>query len=168
MAARIDREELRSLVRQALKDALGASAATAVAPSEPAARAGGFAGQMRAALANGRPAKLAVALRTAAELDRFARDILEAGEQDDLKKAIIAGEIRFEIARGATDERPAAGKPAGGAGAFQMKSGVLSETRVVEIARNHSRILLGGDVVLTPLARDKARELKVELVRQKP
>ena len=49
-----------------------------------------------------------------------------------------------------------------------MKSGVLSETKVVEIARTHKRIVVGAEVVLTPLARDKAREMKVELKRQKP
>ena len=49
-----------------------------------------------------------------------------------------------------------------------MKTGVLSETRVVEIARTHRRIVLGAEVVLTPLARDKAREMKIELARQKP
>jgi hypothetical protein len=49
-----------------------------------------------------------------------------------------------------------------------MKTGVLSETKLVEIARSHKRIALGAEVVLTPLARDKAREMKVELTRQKP
>ena len=53
-------------------------------------------------------------------------------------------------------------------GAYEIKSGVLTETKIVEIARTHKRIAVGADVVLTPLARDKARELKVELTRQKP
>ncbi len=33
-----------------------------------------------------------------------------------------------------------------------MKSGVLSETKIIEIARIHRRIAVGADVVLTPLA----------------
>ena len=49
-----------------------------------------------------------------------------------------------------------------------MKTGVLTETRVVEIARSHRKIVLGTEVVLTPLARDKAREMRLELTRQKP
>ena len=166
MAARIDREELRTLVRQALKDALGVSAVAASMTSVAGTSAGGFAAELRAALAKERPAKVVVALQSAADVDRFARNILDAGEQDDLKRAIAVGDIRFDIARGAADGRTE--RPAGRGNSFEMKSGVLSETRIVEIARTHSKILVGSDVVLTPLARDKARVMKVELVRQKP
>lgn len=165
MAARIDKEELRSLVRQALKDALAAPGAAAVTPGNSA---DGFSTQLRAALAKGRPAKVAVALQTATDIDRFARDILKAGDHADLRSAITAGEIRFDFAGPGAEARAAADKPVARGGAFQMKSGVLSEAKVMEIARTHSKILLGGEVALTPLARDKARELKVELVRQKP
>ena len=60
------------------------------------------------------------------------------------------------------------GKAPPSGGTYEIKSGVLTETKVVEIARSHRKILVGGGVVLTPLARDKARELKVEIERQKP
>jgi hypothetical protein len=53
-------------------------------------------------------------------------------------------------------------------GTYEVKSGVLSEPRIVEIARSHRKIILGAEVVLTPLARDKAREMRIELTRQKP
>ena len=53
-------------------------------------------------------------------------------------------------------------------GAYRMDSGVLGEAKVVELGRAHARILVGGGVVVTPLARDKAREMKLEIVRQKP
>ncbi|MCR4281527.1 MAG: hypothetical protein NUV72_00625 [Bauldia sp.] len=168
MAARIDRDELRALVRQALKDALGTPAVAASPTSATAAPAEGFAGELRAALVKGRPAKVAVTLQSSADLDRFARNILHAGEHADLRAAIAAGDIHFEVAHGATEPRPATDKPAARGGAFQMRAGVLSETRIIEIARTHNKIVVGNDVVLTPLARDKAREMKVELVRQKP
>jgi hypothetical protein len=167
MAARIDKEELRSLVRQALKDALAAPGAVAATPGNSA---DGLSAQLRAALAKGRPAKVSVALTTAADIDRFARDILEAGDQPDLRNAIAAGEIRFDFGGPGTaaGASTATEKPGARGGTFQMKAGVLNEAKVTEIARTHSKILLGGEVALTPLARDKARELKVELVRQKP
>lgn len=53
-------------------------------------------------------------------------------------------------------------------GAYRMDSGVLSEAKVVELGRGHTTILVGGGVVVTPLARDKAREMKLEIARQKP
>ncbi len=162
--ARIDREELRSLVRHALKEALGAGAGTAAPPLA----GGGLVADMRAALARGKPATVNVAIASKADLDRFARAIAEAADHADLKAAITAGDLRFDMAAPKPAAARPAEKPASRSGTFQMNSGVLSETRLVEIARGHSRILVGSDVVMTPLARDKARELKVELVRQKP
>ena len=162
MAAGIDREELRALVREALKELLAASAATA-APA-----AGEFAGELRAALARGRPARLPVAVGSGADLDRFARTIAEACGDDALKAAILAGDIHFELARTAAAGSAARAPAPAKAGAFEMSSGVLSEAKIVEISRTHNKILIGSDVVMTPLARDKAREMKVELVRQKP
>jgi hypothetical protein len=53
-------------------------------------------------------------------------------------------------------------------GAFRVDAGVLTEAKVVEIGRTHAGIVAGCGVVVTPLARDKARELKLEIVRQKP
>jgi hypothetical protein len=167
MAARIDKDELRLLVRQALKDALGATpAAPGSTRPEAAAPAVGFAAELAAALAKGRPARVAVAAQSAADLDRFARNVLAAGEHAELKAAIAAGDIRFEIAAGGPAARTE--KPAALGGAFHIASGVLGETKVMEIARTHGRIVVGSDVVLTPLAREKARKMKVEIVRQKP
>lgn len=162
---RIDREELRGLVRQALKEAL-AGGPSEPSPVAPASQPGDLTGEMRAALAKGKPARLTVAVGGGADLDRLARAVAEADAS--VKAAIVAGDLRFDLASPATGAAP---KPAGKAaarGAYRMETGVLSELKLVEIARGHDRILIGSDVVMTPLARDKARELKVELVRQKP
>ena len=48
-----------------------------------------------------------------------------------------------------------------------MNDGMLNELRVEEIGRQYGTIVLGPNVVVTPLARDRARELKLELVRTK-
>jgi hypothetical protein len=149
-------------VREALKESLATSAAAAT----PAA--GGFVGELRAALARGRPARLSVSAGSNADLDRFAKAIAEACSDDALKALILSGDVHFELARtpaaGSAAKAPAPTK----ASAFEMSSGVLSEAKIVEISRTHRMILVGSDVVMTPLARDKAREMKVELVRQKP
>jgi hypothetical protein len=180
--ARIDREELRALVRQALREALGRQTAlpaktlpeavtprTAVPPSveEPPR---GRAAMLGAALSKGRPTRVAVTIASSADLDRFARDLIEASGHPDLKAAILSGELGFDLA-GGSGPPPAAmtglvTQPVGGA--YQMASGVLSETKLVEIARTHGKIILGSGVVVTPLARDKAREMRIELTRQKP
>jgi hypothetical protein len=158
--ARIDRDELRSMVRQALKETLGAKG------DAPAEAAGNLASEIQAALARGKPAKVGVAVRSASDLDQFARGIVAASEDAVLKKAILAGDVRFEIAGGAEPKTVAKGGTRGGS--FHMESGVLGETKIVELARAHSKIVVGSDVVVTPLAREKARQLKVEIARQKP
>jgi hypothetical protein len=45
---------------------------------------------------------------------------------------------------------------------------VLTEAKVAEIGKAHRRILVGADVAVTPLARDRARQLKIEIARDKP
>lgn len=172
--SRIDREDLRKLVREALKEALGGAAnappgATPARSSAPPAGSGqgGFAASLRAALAAGRPARVPVTIGSSADLGRFARDIAEASSHPDLKAAIASGDIGFDLAGGPGAAAKAPATAAADA-AYEMKTGVLSETRLVEIARGHRRIVIGADVVLTPLARDKAREMRIELTRQKP
>jgi hypothetical protein len=51
-------------------------------------------------------------------------------------------------------------------GEERMDRGVLSESKVVGLARSGRRIVLGKRVVVTPLARDKARQLGVKLERE--
>ena len=164
---KIDREELRALVRQALKDALGPGAAAATKPAvalpPTPPRVEGPGAALRKAVAEG--GEMPVAARSADDLARFARMIAEASDEPSVRAAILAGKVRFMPAGGAPG---AASSPAAPAAAFAMTSGVLTETRLVEIARTHRRISLGAGVVLTPLARDKAREMKIELARQKP
>jgi hypothetical protein len=45
---------------------------------------------------------------------------------------------------------------------------VLTEAAVAATAKICARIVIGPEVAVTPLARDKAREMKIEIVRQKP
>jgi hypothetical protein len=160
--AKFDREELRTLVRQALKEALG----TGATPKASATPAPPGATGLAAAIRGGRT-EIGVAVATADDLARFARDVAEASADPAVRSAILAGNVRFTPAVTRAASAPAAA-PARAAAAYEMKTGVLSETKLIEIAKSHKRIALGTEVVLTPLARDKAREMKVELTRQKP
>ncbi len=177
---KIDREELRKLVREALKEALGGGAVPAARQATPAPGAhAGTSGQgelqrlLRNAVSRGKPAEINVAMRSREDLDRFAREIAEASAEPDIKAAILAGAVGFlpvgpDEPASAPTTRAAPPARTGAGSVYEMKSGVLSEMKVVEIARTHKRIAVGAEVVLTPLARDRARELKVELTRQKP
>ena len=131
MGARIDRDELRALIREALKEALGG------APVPPPSRAtgegdhakhGGGGGHRHGDRHSPPPPPSAVALPRSAGEERAARS----------------------------------------GGEYRLPSGVLNESKVVEIGRTHSKIIIGIDVAVTPLARDRAREIRIEIVRQKP
>ena len=44
---------------------------------------------------------------------------------------------------------------------------VLNEVGVIDISKRHSRVLLGPGAVVTPLARDKSRQVNLELVTER-
>ena len=114
MAERIHREELRQLIREALKEALGV-------PS-PSSLAGEGRGGGTVTGAGGRHPSPA----------------------------------------------PSPSPQGGGGQEYRVGSGVLTEAAVVAVAKTHSRIEVAPDVAVTPLARDRARQLRIEIVRQKP
>jgi hypothetical protein len=94
------------------------------APAEAAATCFGDQG----GLARGKPARVGVAVRSASDLDHFARRYRCGGDALS-KKAILTGDVRFEIAGGrrrGQSEAPAKG------GSFH-ESGVLGETKIVEL-----------------------------------
>ena len=103
----------------------------------------------------------------AEDLDAFARDMVNAATHEDLKTAIMTGRVMFKRKDGGPGQaRPQAATAKGGQ--FRIDKGMLNEMRIAEIGKQYSRVLVGPEVVVTPLARDRARELKLELVRTKP
>jgi hypothetical protein len=103
------------------------------------------------------PQVVGVEIASDADLDRFAREIAKA--DDGKREAIAQGRLKFVLRRDRTQPRQ---------GTRRLDKGVLTETMVVEIGRAHSTISIGTNVAVTPLARDKAREMKLEIMRDKP
>lgn len=157
MAGELDREELRQLVRDVLRSSLQGEGA-APQQREPA----NLIETIRQAILPGQSGAVAVA---ADDLNQFAREIVQAAGHEDLKVAIMSGRVTFSRKLGGTSEaKPVSavrGEP------FRVDRGMLTEMRVAEIGKQHSKIIVGPEVVVTPLARDRARELKLELVRSK-
>jgi hypothetical protein len=99
------------------------------------------------------------------DLNRFVRDILTRADRD----AILAGRVRFTLA--ATDGRlsgpergPSGGSPLGGP--TRVARGAVTERTVAAAAKAGGRLVLGPRAVLTPLAREKARALGIEIERE--
>ena len=149
----IDREAIRAMVRQVLRDALpeavrekiAAQAADAAAPKKKAdARADSDASKIED-----------VSITTDAELAAFVRRVIEQRE------AIQAGRLKFRLKRARKSTEPA---PQGGS--ERVDKGIVTEKKVMAAARAGKRLVVGKGVVLTPLARDKARQLGVEIERE--
>ena len=151
----IDREAIRALVRQVLRDALpeavrekiAAQAADAAAPKKKA--------EARAADAESAKTE-EVGITTDAELAAFVRRVIEQRE------AIQAGRLKFRLKRGrkAAETEPARG------GSERIDKGIVTEKKVMAAAKAGKKLVVGKGVVLTPLARDKARQLGVQIERE--
>ena len=152
----ISSQEIRQLVRDALRELLPA------AKAKPAAGGGMLLSRLRSALADPKSSAVEVRLDNAADLNAFARDLLQV--QEDIKVGILSGRIQFGLARGSSGAGPAT--PAQKS-QHQIAKGVVTEIMVAEIGKTHDRLVIGKGVVVTPLARDKAREVKLEIVRDR-
>jgi hypothetical protein len=89
------------------------------------------------------------------DLNRFVRDILTRADRE----AILAGRVRFTLAG-------AEGSRAEGTGPTRIDRGAVTERTVAAAAKAGGRLVLGPRAVLTPLAREKARALGIEIERE--
>ena len=153
----VDREAIRALVRQVLRDALpeavrekiAAQAADAAAPKQKKNEARGAESET--------PKTEDVAITTDAELAAFVRRVIEQRE------TIQAGRLKFRLKR-ARKSADADAAPRGGS--ERIDKGIVTEKRVMAAAKAGKKLVVGKGVVLTPLARDKARQLGVQIERE--
>lgn len=150
----ISSQEIRQLVREALRELLPAG------KTKPEAQ-GTVLARLRAALLEPKPARVEVRMESAADLSAFARDLLQAPE--DVRLGILSGRIELGLAQ----KSQAGVAPVRQCTQQQISKGVVTETMVAEIGKTSDRLIIGRGVVLTPLARDKAREVKLEIVRDR-
>jgi hypothetical protein len=151
------RDLLRELVAEALANGNGQQAAVPPPPvaavhrpstwSQPAAP-GEVIGDGTAPAAGD---VVAVTLSSDADLDRFVRSVLDHAD------AIRQGRLRFTLGR-ATGSSP---------GVIRVAHGAVTERTVKKAADAGGRLVLGPGAVLTPLAREKARALGVDIERER-
>jgi hypothetical protein len=101
-----------------------------------------------------------VALDSDADLDRFVRALADRLEDPHERAAIRAGRVRFALRRAGGG----AGAPA--AGIVRVERGAVTERTVEKAAKAGARLVLAPGAVLTPLAREKARALGIEIERE--
>jgi hypothetical protein len=85
------------------------------------------------------------------DLNRFVRDLLTRPDRD----AILAGRVRFTLGAAAAPSE-----------SVRIERGAVTERTVAAAAKAGGRLVLGRRAVLTPLAREKARALGIEIERE--
>ena len=162
--------EIRLLVRQLLRKTPPERAAphSPEAPGETVS----FSDRVRGALKSGQGITVAVA--NDQELNSFAQAIALCALERDVLGVIASNRVRFKLTTGDSAAARPRKAPAPASdpqpipeSAFHWDRGLLSEAKVEEIGKTHSILVLGPRAVMTPLAKDKIRECKLELVRQK-
>jgi hypothetical protein len=145
-AAGLSTDELRAAVRAVLRDVLPASV---IAPrtAEGAAQE--------------------VSLRTDAELDAFVRRVAALCDDPGQRSALKDGRRRFTLASAsAGGQAPTAPTAAATVPVVRVDRGAVTERTVKKAAADGARLVVGPRAVLTPLARDKARSLGVQVERE--
>ncbi len=155
MDSPVDRDTLRALVREILRELVSSG--------------------------TGAPPRVEqVSISDDAALAAFVRRLLELFDDPATREDIRAGRHVFRL-KEAPAVRPAAPSTSAPARAAprraaspepapmpeRIDAGVLSEAKVIAIAASRDRVVLGKRVAVTPLARDKARELGLKLERER-
>ena len=105
-----------------------------------------------------------VDLRSDADLEAFVRSLVRRLENPRDRMAILSGRLRFGL--GATAPAAAAGD-ADSAPTMRIEKGAVTERHVREAAEKRARLVLSPRAVLTPMARDRARSLGVEIEKER-
>jgi len=104
-----------------------------------------------------------VDLRSDADLDAFVRALVHRFENPRDRMAIRSGKLRFRLGATAVP----AGAPAPAA-TIRIERGAVTERAVRDAAAQGARLVLAPRAVLTPMARDRARSLGVEIEKERP
>lgn len=133
-------DELRAAVRAVLRDVLPAGLTETGGPAHAA-----LAGE--------------VVVRDDADLGALVRRIASLCDDPAARAALREGRHGFRLA-GASHQRTAAS-------VVRIERGAVTERAVAKAAADGVRLVVGPKAVLTPLARDKARNLGVEIERER-
>lgn len=142
----LDGNELRALIRDVIASEIAAV-------------------KREAAPAKASPAEHRVRIASDADLAAFARQVLSLASDPATRSAIANGSYRFALEGGAL---PAPTASAPGSASARIDKGVVTETALLKLPKGTTRLQVGANVSVTPLARDKASSLGITIERMKP
>jgi len=172
----IDREALRGLIRQVLQDAVPADLQQKLSAALKSKAVAPKATKAAESTASAEQRTENISITSDADLDRFVQRLLALLEDAGGRDALRSGRIKFRLAKSGhrssaafkhpqREERhqPAAAPSTGG---HRIDKGLVAERHVVAAAKSGKKLTVAKGVVVTPLARDKARQLGVVIERE--
>lgn len=105
-----------------------------------------------------------VRLRDDRDLDAFVRSLARRLEHPAERAAIAAGRIRFTMTGHV--HAAATSAPTATGGAERIERGAVTERIIERAAQSGGVLILGPKAVLTPMGRDRARALGVQIQRE--
>lgn len=155
---------LRDLVAAAVRDALGEMVTASVQDALRADQSRTPDGHTTALRTLPQPDARTAAVRIAsdADLDAFARHLLALFENPKNRQDLRSGRLRFRLAATASVAAPGPTSKA-----RRVDQGAVTERHVKAAAESGERIVLGPRAVLTPLGREKARALGVQIEKER-
>lgn len=145
----VSSEQLRQLVREVLRDVLPSLGATKAPESEQ------------------------VSLRNDAEVAAFVQRLIVLLDHPAHACAVRNGSHRFVLSKtaptgtGAASVNTSASPASGALSDMTLKEGLLTEAKMNQFKGTVGRLLLDTAVVITPGARDRARQLGITMERIK-
>lgn len=166
----INRDELRALVREVVREAVRDVRAVAKtpgpvavppppAPAPPATPtvADQFGVEPTGPrAADGKNRTETVQLTNDKDLDNFVRKLLRLFESPKTRADLKAGRLSFRLAGSA--------RTSGGGAVHRIDTGAVTERQIADLAGG--TLVLGRKAVLTPLAREKARTLGIKIEKE--
>lgn len=143
-----DNEMLRALVRDALREALsGANGVSEIA---------------KALTVQTKPAQLVevVSLNTDSDVKSLVNRVLDMAADPQSLAAMREGTIVFQLSNQSSQHS------VNGSNTTRIEKGAVTESTIRKAAESGSTLILGRKVVVTSLARDKARDLGVTIIRE--
>ena len=171
------REEIRLAVREALLQAL--PSADKKSKPEPVAPNCELMKQILESAKGNCKTPVAVDLSNERKLNEFAVDLAKCMQDQNVAGLIRSGRMKFRSSD--SSHRNSSNAHSGRSdrnselngkqkidsnSTGRIETGVLTESKVLALAKNHTCIEVSRNVILTPLARDRARRLKLQIVRQ--
>ena len=108
-----------------------------------------------------------VTIASDADLTAFVRRVAALCDDDRVRAEMQDGRHGFRLAGVSPGLVTVAAQPPRPADVVRVERGAVTERAVVKAAAEGTRLVLGRGAVLTPLARDKARSLGVDIEKER-